>query len=590
MDVREWSLDEGQRAAVADPGRLVAVTGGPGSGRTRALLARCLRLLEGGVPAAAMQVLVSSRRAVVEVRGVLGAAGGCRVDTVGDFCARLLRRVEGSGFTLLSERESVGLLGLFLSGGWPEGGDGLNDPTGRRRFGVEYRAARMFAEGPGPGDVWGAYLEECVRLDLYDRWRVVERAAELLEEDPGLGLALRNGPCRWLVADDVHVWGRAEQRLLEGLVGAQGSVTLAGDAWQRIDETEGPVDWLLRWWDIDVSLHRLAFCHRSGGGVCDLLGRMTGVKLGWYLPWGEDPVRLTGETPRESEALGAERVVDWLSRGVEMKDVAVIDLWGDGGYEGMALQMARVGTRLAWGRRDGDRAGDAGDAGAMLALLANPRNVAALSGSWWRGPEGEARQVGARLLKNVVSESGRWEGDLMSAVTALARSGAWTDGEAGWLSEVRACHDALSECLDRGGGMAEVLDWRRRRVFGPWAEGSDEFWGLSRSLWSVEGRGRDGLAGLMDRLAQDERDVVGEGAVEVLGVSDVVGREWRGVCVLNAVRPGRDEDARRRLRELYVACGRALEFLAVCDYRVDYLRRPAISLLSGLVLTENRRG
>ena len=224
MDVREWSLDEGQRAAVADPGRLVAVTGGPGSGRTRALLARCLRLLEGGVPAAAMQVLVSSRRAVVEARGVLGVAGGCRVDTVGDFCARFLRRVEGPGFTLLSERESVGLLGLFLSGGWPEGGDGLNDPTGRRRFGVEYRAARMFAEGPGPGDVWGAYLEECVRLDLYDRWRVVERAAELLEEDPGLGLALRNGSLP--VAG-----GRRRARL--GPCGTETSGGLGGGSGQR---------------------------------------------------------------------------------------------------------------------------------------------------------------------------------------------------------------------------------------------------------------------------------------------------------------------------------------------------------------------
>ena len=196
MDVLEWSLDEGQRAAVADPGRLVAVTGGPGSGRTRALLARCLRLLEEGVPAAAMQVLVSSRRAVVEARRVLGVVGGCRVDTVGDFCARLLRRVEGPGFTLLSERESVGLLGLFLSGGWPEGGDGLKDPTGRRRFGAEYRAARMFAEGPGPGDVWAAYLEECVRLDLYDRWRVVERVAETVGGGPraGLGVAERTLP------------------------------------------------------------------------------------------------------------------------------------------------------------------------------------------------------------------------------------------------------------------------------------------------------------------------------------------------------------------------------------------------------------
>ena len=223
----------------------------------------------------------------------------------------------------------------------------------------------------------------------------------------------------------------------------------------------------------------------------------------------------------------------------------------------------------------------------MLRLLGNRKNLVALSESWWRGPDGQARRVGTRLMKNVVAESGDWGADLLECAKARENRNAWTEGENAWMGELVACQNALADCLVRGEGMEDVLDWRRRGLFGAWEDGSDRFWKLTRSLWSVEGRGRDGLALLLDRLAQeDERAAVGTG-VEVLGVSGSAGREWRGVCVLNAVRPRDDEEARRRLRDLYVACGRARELVAVCDYEADYLRRPAVSLVGGLGLTEN---
>ena len=590
MEAWEWPLDDGQRSAVSSPSRLVSITGGPGSGRTRALLARCWQLLEGGVPAAAMQLLVHDRRAAEEARAALGGVGGCRVDTVTDFCVRLVRRVDGPIFTVLSDRDACWLLGLFLDGGWP-GGDGevFREPTGRKRLGLEERAGRMLRHGPADsGSVWEAYRQECAARGLYDRRGVVERAGDILREDPELGVALRNGPCRWLMVDDAHLWGRSELRLLEGLVGEEGSVTLAGDMSQRMGEGENAIEWMDRWWDRDVAAHRLLLCHRSSGSVCDVLGRLSGRDVGGYLPWGQDVVRLTGRTPRESEALAAELVRDWLQGGVAERDVAVIDLWGAGGAQGLSLQMSRVGATLhgSGGRERDERDGDAADAVAMLRLLGNRKDLVALSRTWWRGSDGDARQVGTRLMRNVVAESGDWDGDLLACARARGDRQAWTDGEGAWLSDLLACQDALVDCLARGAGLADVLDWRRRGLWGGGQEGSARFWEVVRSLWSVEGRGREGLALVLDRLAQsDDRAAVGDG-VELVSVEGAVGREWRGVCVLNAVRPGDEQEAERRVRELYLACGRAREYLAVCDYEVDYLRRPARSLVE-VGLTEN---
>ena len=583
MDVGEWPLDDVQRRAVSSSNRLVSITGAPGSGRTHALLARCWRLLEGGVPAAAMQLLVHDRRAVGEARTLLGGVGGCRVDTVTDFCVRLVRRVDGPSFTVLSYRDACWLLGLFLDGGWP-GGDGevFREPTGRQRLGLDERAARILRYGPG-GEVdgWESFRDECGMRDLYDGDRVLERAAEILREDPALGAGLRSGPCRWLMVDDAHLWGGSGLRLLEGLVGEEGSVTLAGDVSQRAGDGENGLEWMDRWWDTDVAVYRLGMCHRSTGAVCDTLGKLGGRDVGGYLPWGEDVAHLTGRTPRESEALAAETVRDWLQRGVDARDVAVIDLWGDGGRQGLALQMSRVGVTVNqprdWNGEEGD--GDAADAVAMLRLLGNQKDVVALARTWWRGADGGPRQVGTRLMKNVVAESEAWDWDLLAGARSRSEREAWTEGEGVWLSDLLSCQDALVECLARGVGLADVLDWRRRKLWGNAQEGSARFGDVTRSLWSVEGRGREGLALVLDRLVRPDEVAATAAGVEVVSAEGSVGREWRGVCVLNAVRPRDDDVARRRAQELYSACGRAREYLAVFDYEVDYLRRPAVSLL-----------
>ena len=587
MDIRYWPLDDGQRAAVRNPRRLVMITGGPGSGKTHMLLARCAQgMLNGGVEPSSMQLLVRSRAAAERARRVLAEVGPCQVDTVPDFCARLLRQFQGGDLSLLSDHDAAEVLGGFLSETWDGRAADVAESSGRRPSRVK-KAMRMLQGGPRVEGPWAAYIDECVHRGMYDRWRVVEMAADWLGENPAVQETLRRGSCLCVMADDVHLWGASERQLLQSLVGDDGGATLVGDPGQIVGDGEDVMAWFSRRWEGTVWRHRLTSSHRSTEAICDLLERLSGEDLGCYLPRGEEVDLLSGETPGESAALGAEKLGEWISAGVDPGEVAVIDLQGDGGGQGIPLQMMRAAAGCFEGRRDDGGAADALDCAATLRLVWNRRNVSALSGTWRQSSAGGARRVAGKLVRLVVSESRSWNGDLVSAAGSLVRSGSLSEADAMWAGELGTCQAAFADCLERGGGVAEVLDWRRRQLFDPQGAGSAAFSELVSALSDAEGRGqlREGLVDLLDGLALGGAETSGKGQVEVLGVSEVAGREWKAVCVMNAVRLEDDLDVKTRERELYVASSRARRLLAVCDYRFDYRRRPVVSLLSGKGMT-----
>ena len=315
---RDWPFDDSQERVMMDESRLVTIRGGAGSGRTHVLLARCFKLLLiVGVPTEQMQVLVSSPRAAERARQVLAGAGGCRVDTVPQFCARVVRQAQGTGFTLLSDRDAAGLLGTCLAGSW----EVMDESRGLRWSNLRDRAAWLLASGGGSGSGWEKYLGECERRELYDRWRIVERAAECLEENPQLAAELRGGPCRHLLADDVHRWGRAARRLLDRLIDDDVRVTLAGDPAQKLDGGRDVLNWFEWVWQGEVSKRQLELCHRSSGAICDLVNRLSRWDIDRVRSWGEDPTWITGATPVESEAIAAERIAEWMGRGLGAEDV-----------------------------------------------------------------------------------------------------------------------------------------------------------------------------------------------------------------------------------------------------------------------------
>ena len=577
MHYKAWPFDNSQRRVMMDESRLVTIRGGAGSGRTHVLLARCFKLLRfDGVPAEEMQVLVSTPEAAEGARQVLAEAGGCQVDTAVQFSASLVRQAQGTDFTLLSDRDAAGLLSTYLAGNW----EVMDESRGSRWAHPRERAARMLASGNGNDDRLEEYLRECGRRKLYDRWRIVERAAECLEENPQLAAELRGGPSRWLLADDVHRWGRAERRLLDALIDDDVRVTLAGDPAQRVDGGRDVLNWLEWVWKDEVSPHQLELCHRSSGSICDLANWLSRWKSDGYLPWGEDPVWTTGATPVESEAMAAETIAEWMATGLRAEDIAVIDLVDGRGVQDIGVHLARVGARMDRGPLVDGEAGDGMDAAAMLRLALNSRDVVALARSWRRA-DGGPRQAGARLVNPVILWSAAWDRNLLAAAAAMVESNQWAASMSSWLTDVAECQRALDGALARGRGIADVLNRRRDRIFDPRGPGSVAFQDLAAAVSEATSRGqsRARLAEALDRRALVEREKAGPGTVEVLGVSEAGGREWRGVCVINAVRPADDAAASRRMAQLYVACSRAKDRLAVCDYRVDHAWRPVVPLL-----------
>ena len=579
MNYPVWPFDHWQRPVILDQARLVTITGSAGSGRTHVLVARCFELRRSvGVPAEEMQVLVGSPRAAEQARRVLAEAGGCQVDTVPQFCARLVRQAQDPTFTLLSDRDAAGLLSSFLA----NDRDVLNEARSSRWSSSRDRAARILASGGSGAKGWERYLRSCEQRELYDQRRIVERAADCLVANPRLAAELRKGPCRWLLADDVHRWGRAERRLLDLLLDDNVHVTLAGDPAQRLDERQDALGWLQWVWGREVSAHHLGLCYRSSGSISDLLQQLSRPRIDWIRPWGEVPSRITGATPVESAAMAAEQVAEWMGRGLDAQDIAVIDLLGGRGIRDMAVHLARVGARRDWGALENVQEGDAMDAAAMLRLALNPRDVVALAQSWRRTDRG-ARQVAGRFVNQAIAWSLARNRDLLAAADAMLESGRLTERATSWLTDVMACQRALSGCLHRGSGVADALERRRNRVFDSPGTGtaSVDFQALAGTVAAAESRGqfRTRLAEILDRRALAERNPVGPEEVEVLEVSKAGGREWRAVCVINAVRPEDDDAAARRMTELYVACSRAKDLLAVCDYRVDHASTPVAPLL-----------
>lgn len=582
MNILDLPFDDDQRRAMADRHDLVVIAGGAGCGRTHALLGRCADLLDDDrskAAGAAAQVLVRSPGDARRAQDALSGVRGCRVDTVAEFCARLFRPVARSPYTLLSDREAVDLLARGLSGSWTAGGPWEEDSAVLRRRDLGNRATRALTAGEGSGSGWNRYVEECRRWGLYDRWLIVRSVVEVLSQHPELVGALRGGACRWLLADDVHRWTGWERRLLEVLSAGGGSMSLSVDTELMAGQGVTVQRWMADWWDGDVSPHHLELCHRSDRAICRFLGVVRGRQMRWHGPEGERPVHIRGDTPGDSAALAAEQIAEWMGRGLDANDVAMIDLAGGGVVDDVALQLARVGHMA---RRTVDWDIEAADARAMLRLAVNPWDAAALSSSW-RHSDGGPQRVDRRMIRPLEEESNHWNSDLMAAAATLAARGQLKKTAATWLGDLLECQRTLIGCLDGGGGVGEVLDRRRRRVFDTSSSGSDRFSDLVAWVSELEqserwkGAIKAGLAQLLDALALREDESDTEGGVAVLGVREAAGGEWPAVCVINAVRSEDGSSSERRM-DLYEACSRAQRSLAVCDYRRDYLGRAAISL------------
>ena len=74
----EFTPTEGQRLAIEDTGGEILVSAAAGSGKTRVLTERLLRLVEAGTDIDAFLVITFTKAAAAELRGRIAAALGER--------------------------------------------------------------------------------------------------------------------------------------------------------------------------------------------------------------------------------------------------------------------------------------------------------------------------------------------------------------------------------------------------------------------------------------------------------------------------------------------------------------------------------
>lgn len=254
-------LTSGQQAVVDHEHGALLVLGGPGTGKTTALVSAMVERSRGAADGPRPLLLTYARRSVSIIRTQVGAALGRAgvapmVMTFHGFAHALVRRF-GSTPDLPPPRLLTApeqefrvreVLGGQPAGAWPAG---FEAARGTRAFSAELRQvlARCRQLGLDPDDLvamgaaaerpeWqaaGRFFEEY--LDVLDAEHVLDYAelihrSRILLTDPDVAARLR-AEIGWVYVDEFHDTDPAQGALLRQLVG-DGHVVVAGDPDQSV--------------------------------------------------------------------------------------------------------------------------------------------------------------------------------------------------------------------------------------------------------------------------------------------------------------------------------------------------------------------
>ncbi len=174
-------LNPAQEEAASFAGRAAAVIAGPGSGKTRTLVARIVRMIEGGVRPAEITAVTFTARAAAEMRERLEAALGkkaLRGLSVGTFHAVCLRFLPGVPALAGEERALELSEELLREMGCAGSARRLLQEISRVRSG------RTPAEPEFPPDAAERYRALLAREGLTDFDGILERGAAFFSQNP----------------------------------------------------------------------------------------------------------------------------------------------------------------------------------------------------------------------------------------------------------------------------------------------------------------------------------------------------------------------------------------------------------------------
>ena len=370
------ALDDSQKTAARAEAGPHLIEAGPGTGKTRTLIARIEWLLEQGVDPTSILVLTFSNKAAEELRERVAAsapdaAPAIWAGTFHAFGLEILRkfgdrlgldahvRVADPGDALLLLEEELPSLPLkhylrLYEPAFPlrdmlaaisRAKDELIGPEGYRELGE-----KMLAAAGDDGDavekaeraievaeVFAAYEGLLEKQGVVDFADLIVKPVRLLHDDPGVGEALR-AQYEWILVDEYQDVNRASGVLLRLLAGAGRNVWAVGDARQSIYRFRGASPANIRSFEDDFEGAKrlsLEINYRSQAPVVGLFtafARDMKANVGGLPPtWGSDrgdrggEIRMEVATGLDAEAAGlAGEIERRRAQGVAYRDQAVL--------------------------------------------------------------------------------------------------------------------------------------------------------------------------------------------------------------------------------------------------------------------------
>jgi len=350
-------LNPTQLEAVAHRDGPLLVVAGAGSGKTRTLIYRVARLIEGRVPPQAILLLTFTRRAAQEMlrraEQLVGeqsraVAGG----TFHSFANSVLRRYGSSiglqpNFTILDRSDMEDVINLIRTR--------MGLASKERRFPKKGTLAEIISMARNKarsleeeleedyGYLWDSraeLLQLAATYDAYKRERglldyddLLYRVVELMEQQPGLRRQLSN-TYRYVMVDEYQDTNTVQANLVRMLAATHENVMAVGDDAQSIYSFRGAnfrniMDFPKLFPDAKVI--KLEENYRSLQGILDLSNQVISRAAESYTKTlftrrlGEvRPMLIKAEDEHMQSRFVAQRILELREQGVDLDEIAVL--------------------------------------------------------------------------------------------------------------------------------------------------------------------------------------------------------------------------------------------------------------------------
>jgi len=595
-------LNPQQAAAVAYRSGPLLVLAGAGSGKTKVITEKIVRLVrEDNLSPNKIAAITFTNRAAREMRERVGRLMKseqaqeltvCTFHSMGLKFLQIEHEAAGlrRGFSIFDSDDSTALIKELLPKGCkPDVVDGVRGLISRAKNDVlSPEQAMAVAVSPREREAAGIYGEYQRRLGAFnalDFDDLIRLPVALLAANESLQTVWRER-LRYLLVDEYQDSNLAQYQMVKLLAGPRGRFTCVGDDDQSIYAWRGANPENLKQLGIDypnLRLIKLEQNYRCAKRILRAANALIANNPHEHLKalWSEhregEPIRVfeCRDDEHESERVASEIAHLAEKHRAPWTDFAVLFR---GNYQSRplekALQLLRIPYHLAGGTAFLDR-GEVKDTLAWLRLIANPDDDAA----FLRAVTSPKREIGSTTLAKLGELAGQRHESLLKAADRInvlkllpARPAAALDGFAQLLRRFRQLTNVLPaaelcrKLIEESGLLAEVRATSRDDSLFQRRRGNLEE--LTGWLEAARGGGGPGeLAAQLALLSHADRDDPGP-SVRLMSLHGSKGLEFRYVFIIGvhegslphdaSLDEGRIEEERRLM---YVGITRAKELL-----------------------------